>query len=255
MRVVGSHLSGLVAPFLLAAGLSAQASGTATLEGVILDEQSATPVAGVLLRLDTGQEVLSDESGRFRIADVVAGHHLYAVLTADCKVTWGEVDLTANQVLATSISVESALESGEAQEEESRRTRSKGKLVTASEIDAMHAATMAEVIRRVAPTMVMGNSEEAGAVTQLTSRGSNSIVSKSVPIVVVDGMRVDDGARVLDQINPATVETLEILPGAAGGWEYGSSGSGGVIKVTTGRSGPAARNTQKKCVVPDFPGR
>lgn len=212
---------------------------------------------GVLIRLETGEEAVSDEEGRFRFEALTPGRRLYALLTADCKVTWGQVTLPPGKLEQVSLTVATEFASEESvREEESRRRRSSGKLVTGEDIDAMHAVSMAEVIRRVAPSMVMGAPEEAGAVTQLTSRGSNSIVSRSVPIVVIDGVRLDDGARALDNIQPADVLTLEVLPGAAGGWEFGSSGSGGVIKVTTGRraarSGGAPR---KACVVPDFPGR
>ena len=224
--------------------------------GQVVNRETGEPVRQVLLRLDTGDETLSDEDGRFRLESVEAGKHLYALLTSDCAITWGEVQLVEGESHEATLTVTVAASSdADMDQETSRRTRSKGKLVTADEIDAMHAVSMAEVIRRVAPTMVMGTPDEAGAVTQLTSRGSNSIVSRSVPIVVIDGIRIDDGARALDNLRPSEVRTLEILAGAGGGWEYGSSGSGGVIKVTTGRRDPSGPpSATKKCVVPDFPG-
>ncbi len=262
MSIVGPKLP-LVALCVafLAGDLCAQASGAtasadAVFQGQVLDELTETPVAGVLVRLDTGAEAVTGRDGRFRVGPVPPGRHLYALLTSDCEITWGQVDLTPAETHEARLTVAAGFASAAAaQQEESRRTRSKGKFLTGAEIDELHATSMAEVIRRVAPTMVMGAPEEAGGITQLTSRGSNSIVSRSVPIVVIDGMRMDDGASALNNVRPSEVETLEILPGAAGGWEFGSSGSGGVIKVTTGRSGASALSTDKACVVPDFPGR
>ena len=256
MRFVGLHRwLTVVGPFFLAAGLAAQTTGTAVFQGQILDERAETPVRGVLIRLDTGAEMVTGEDGRFRLTSLEAGRHIYALLTEDCQITWGEVVLGSAATYDAKLTVASSFDTDAAAEQESsRRSRSKGKFVTGAEIDAMHAVSMIEVIRRVAPTMVMGAPEEAGAVTRLTSRGNNSIVSASVPIVVIDGMRLEDGARALSNIRPSQVESLEILPGAAGGWEYGSSGSGGVIKVTTGRSGPVRGAEKKACIVPDFPG-
>lgn len=256
MRIVGLHLLLAATSFLAAAsGAYGQSSADAVFEGQILDERTADPVAGVLIRLDTGHEAVTGRDGRFKIGPLVAGSHVYALLTADCAISWGQVDLAPGETHVGSLTVASRFSNAtEAEKENDRRTRSKGKFLTGPEIDEMHAVSMAEVIRRVAPTMVMGAPEEAGGITQLTSRGANSIVSRSVPIVVVDGMRMDDGARALNGIRPSEVETLEILPGAAGGWEFGSAGSGGVIKVTTGRSGAQPATSPKACAVPNFPG-
>ena len=73
-------------------------------------------------------------------------------------------------------------------------------------------------------------------------------------MVGVDGVRAAHGAQALDVIRPSEVETLELLPGAVAGWEFGSAGSAGVIRVTTRRGARASsRSGAEGCIVPGFP--
>ena len=123
----------------------------------------------------------------------------------------------------------------------------------------MNAVSLADVIRRKEPTMIGNPGAMPGSVPSISSRSRNSFTSPSgaeEPVVLVDGVRAVDGASALAIIHPSEVQTLELLPGAAAGWEFGSGGSAGVIRVTTRRySAAAARVGTRGCVVPSFPGR
>lgn len=67
-------------------------------------------------------------------------------------------------------------------------------------------------------------------------RGVSSISNSNAPLYVVDGFPVSSG---LDNINPADIESIEVLKDAASAAIYGSRGSNGVVLVTTktGKSG------------------
>ncbi|MDR1981624.1 MAG: SusC/RagA family TonB-linked outer membrane protein [Tannerellaceae bacterium] len=74
-------------------------------------------------------------------------------------------------------------------------------------------------------------------------RGVNSISLSSYPLIVVDGIPVTTGDiastraanNPLGDINPADIETIDILKDAASTAIYGSRASGGVILITTKR--------------------
>ncbi len=243
---------------LLTAGLSAQEPPGAILEGEVVDSVTGQPVAGVLLRLDSGPETLSDEDGRFRLVGLEPGPHMFALLTHDCRITWSEVELTSGQVYRVEVRLGSAFGARvEREQEEAERRRSVGELVTADEIEEMNVTTLADVIRRVKPTMIGAPRGTVGAPTSVSGRSRNSFLSgtgEGEPVVVVDGVRVAHGAQVLDVIRPSDVETLELLPGAVAGWEFGSAGSAGVIRVTTRRGARASsRSGAEGCIVPGFP--
>ncbi|NIR46499.1 MAG: TonB-dependent receptor plug domain-containing protein, partial [Gemmatimonadetes bacterium] len=80
--------------------------------------------------------------------------------------------------------------------------------------------------------------------------GSSSLSQLNEPIIYVDGVRVDNAAvnmfgggqgepSKLDDINPESIERVEILKGAAAATLYGTEASNGVIQIFTkkGRAG------------------
>ena len=82
-------------------------------------------------------------------------------------------------------------------------------------------------------------------------RGINSISLSSFPLIVVDGMPVWSGDvggfahnNALADINPADIESFEILKDAAASAIYGSRAAAGVVLITTkkGKSGKAKVN-------------
>ncbi|GIS79005.1 MAG: hypothetical protein CM1200mP14_05710 [Gammaproteobacteria bacterium] len=75
------------------------------------------------------------------------------------------------------------------------------------------------------------------------------------PVVVLDGTRMSDASETINMIRPGEVETLELLPSSSGGWEFGSSGSAGVIRITTRKGAQNLRRSEvEACKVPNFPG-
>ena len=83
---------------------------------------------------------------------------------------------------------------------------------------------------RIAGVQIQNLSSEAGAAPKITIRGVGSINAGADPLVVVDGQITPDG---LAFINPADVESVEVLKDAASAAIYGSRGSAGVVLITT----------------------
>jgi len=107
---------------------------------------------------------------------------------------------------------------------------------------------------KAAGVTVTSSSGDPGAGTSITIRGISTIQGDGQPLFVVDGMPIDNSAqqttsgfgdgggaissnRLVD-LNPADVESVEILKGAAAAAIYGQRASNGVILITT-RSGRA----------------
>jgi TonB-linked SusC/RagA family outer membrane protein len=83
---------------------------------------------------------------------------------------------------------------------------------------------------KIAGVRIENLSSEAGADPRISIRGVSSINAGASPLVVVDGQITPDG---LTFLNPADVESVEVLKDAASAAIYGSRGSSGVILVTT----------------------
>lgn len=90
---------------------------------------------------------------------------------------------------------------------------------------------------KIAGVQIQNVSSEAGADPKIRVRGLSSVFAGASPLVVVDGHPVPDG---LSFVNPADVESVEVLKDAASAAIYGSRGASGVIIVTT-KSGKADR--------------
>ena len=108
---------------------------------------------------------------------------------------------------------------------------------------------------KAAGVTVVSSSGDPGAGTAISIRGISTIQGDGQPLFVVDGMPIDNSAqqttsgfgdgggaissnRLID-LNPADVESVEILKGAAAAAIYGQRASNGVILITTksGRAG------------------
>lgn len=83
---------------------------------------------------------------------------------------------------------------------------------------------------KIAGVQIQNTASEAGADPKIRIRGVSSVNAGANPLVVVDGHPVADG---LSFVNPADVESIEVLKDAASAAIYGSRGASGVILVTT----------------------
>ncbi|TKG92932.1 SusC/RagA family TonB-linked outer membrane protein [Puteibacter caeruleilacunae] len=83
-----------------------------------------------------------------------------------------------------------------------------------------------------AGVQVTSTNGSPGAGTTIRIRGGNSISASNEPLFVVDGFI---GAGDLNTINPADIESVEILKDASATAIYGARGANGVILITTKR--------------------
>jgi iron complex outermembrane receptor protein len=97
---------------------------------------------------------------------------------------------------------------------------------------------------KVAGVQVVSNGGAPGSGSTIRIRGGASLNASNSPLIVIDGVPVDNGgiagtANALAMINPNDIESFNILKDASATAIYGSRASNGVIIITTkkGRSG------------------
>lgn len=223
-----------------------------TLFSITMHAQNMT-VAGVIVDGNTGEEligvsvvengatngVLSDLDGRFSIsvkegAILTFSYIGYVALelpaTANMEVRLQENTTMLDEVVVVGYGIQ------------------KKSVVTAA-----ISSVKAEDLGKVAPTRVDNvlrgqvsgvsitqTSGQPGDGSKVRIRGIGTI-NNSDPLYVIDGMPVEAG---IDYLNPADIESVEVLKDAASAAIYGTRGANGVILVTTktGRSGKASIN-------------
>jgi hypothetical protein len=204
--------------------------------------------------LRSGERYKTDLEGRFQFPGLRPGLQEVMIVTPGCQVSFTEVTLEPWQTRRIGFTVNWSLD---VQAAEARRRSSEGELVTAEDIDVMQVRYLSDVIRRMAPEMVGGGTTGADA-SSLRGRGFSSAQGAGTPILVIDGVRAAEAStRTIDEIAPDAVAYIEIIKGAAGGWEFGSEGASGVIRITTksGTETDAPRIPPELCSIPDWPGR
>jgi len=81
---------------------------------------------------------------------------------------------------------------------------------------------------QIAGAQITQTSGQPGAAFNIILRGINSLGNTN-PLILVDGIE----ARDLTNLDPANVDRVEVVKGAAGGTLYGAQGANGVIQIFT----------------------
>lgn len=83
---------------------------------------------------------------------------------------------------------------------------------------------------RIAGVQMTPNSSEPGASMRIRIRGSKSLTASNDPLIVLDGIPFGGS---LNDIDPNSIKSLDILKDASASAIYGSRGANGVILITT----------------------
>ncbi|MBT1705167.1 TonB-dependent receptor [Chryseosolibacter indicus] len=83
---------------------------------------------------------------------------------------------------------------------------------------------------RAAGVQVIQSSGAPGAGLSMRIRGGNSMLGSNEPLYVIDGFAISGSPT---HLNPADIESLEILKDASATAIYGSRGANGVVLITT----------------------
>jgi len=228
---------------------------SATLEGFVLGSSTGKRLPGVLITVEDGPRTKSGDEGAYRLTGIEPGERRIALVAPGCQITFATIDLWPGETRSLAFEI---LFDPQTADQIARRRRPSGKVVTAREIEAMHVPTLLDVISRVAPGMVRRPATQPGMDPVGRSRSPVAMLGTVPPAVIVDGSLVGiSGFQYLQDISPADVAWIEVLGGASGGWEVGTGGSGGLIRIQTkrGRQMDAPVLDLEQCEIPGWRGR
>lgn len=231
----------------LAAQLHAQ-SPARTITGIITQAETNTPVEGATITAGRNQAV-SRKDGSFQIE--VAGN-THTLTITHSSFTLQEIKLTS----ASSYSV--TLQSANKQLDDvivtGYSTQNKrfiaGSIasISADDIKNIPAAGFNQLLQgKAAGVQVTANSGVPGGGVTFRVRGNNSINASADPLYIIDGVIVSNTDLIrtslgnqqqsnpLADINPADIQSIQILKDANATAIYGSQGANGVVIVTTKR--------------------
>ena len=107
-------------------------------------------------------------------------------------------------------------------------------------ITSVMAANPIESLQGKSSGVAVFTNNQPGEAPTLRIRGSASINAGTDPLYVVDGFALTDGN--MNDINPADIESMEILKDASATAIYGSRGANGVVMITTKKGSKGKHN-------------
>lgn len=248
--------------------------------GRIVDSLSGKGLEGASISIvgTAKYNTLADNKGSFILNNVVPGDYVvsikmlgYSSVTRTVRVApAGRANIHVN-LHPTTTQLSGVVTTAVGQQ----RRLEVGNDITVIKVDSVIRNTPVSTLSDLLSTRIPGlyaapSSGEPGAPVRIRIRGVSSINSSNDPIVIVDGVQVysrmvepprltgDPLPTVasvanksntlvqspLDQIDPSTIEVVEVLKGPSAVALYGSDAANGVIVVTTkrGTSGPMRWN-------------
>jgi TonB-linked SusC/RagA family outer membrane protein len=255
----------VVAAALAPVSVEAQQGGAVT--GTVVMAGTQQPLTNVqVFVVGTQRGSLTDQRGRFLIQNVPAGTQTVAATLIGYSQSSQQVNVTAGGSATVNFELrQTAVELGgivvNAVTGEQERRREIGNSVGTIDVANMPKAVLskpADVITgRVAGIEVRNVNGTTGTGQRIRIRGANSISLDNEPLIIVDGIRFDNGTQFLDSgfseglpdqvpnrlndLNFDDIESIEVLKGPAASGLYGTAASNGVILIKTkrGSSGPS----------------
>ncbi len=230
LKITGSCLIGVL--LLLVTQVHAQ---NQTVSGVVVDGQTKNTLPGVNIlvkRTSTGTSTNSEGNYELTVESLqdtlivsFIGYQTQEV-PIDGRT---EIDITLN---SQTITGEEMVVVGYGQQERSDVTGSVSS-VTSEELNELPITSVDQGLQgRAAGVMVTQSGTKPGSGASVRIRGNRSITASNEPLYVIDGVPISGGLR---DINPASIQSIEVLKDASATAIYGSRGSNGVVIVTTHR--------------------
>jgi TonB-linked SusC/RagA family outer membrane protein len=243
-------------PFLFAAGLTAQ--GTGTITGQVVDAANGSPLVGVQMVVQgTNIGTLTNANGRYLITNVPLGAQTvravtigYSQVSQDVTVTMGETAVADFQLSVSAVNLDALVVSAATGREQ--RLREVGTNVGTIEVEDLNPAPITSVSDvlsgRTEGVILQDVNGTTGTSQRIRIRGANSLSLSNEPLVFVDGVQISSGfggfgvggqePSRLNDINPNDIANIEIIKGPAASATYGTAAANGVILITTKRGQP-----------------
>jgi TonB-linked SusC/RagA family outer membrane protein len=236
------------------------AQQTGLVRGTVTEQGTGRPLAGAQVSVvGTQRGGLTDSRGNYLISGVTAGQVTVRVESIGYRSSQQPVSVTAGQtavanfeVQQSAIGLDEIVVTGTA-----GRTTKRALGNTVSQINAAaitEAAPIANVQQllqgRTPGVTLFSSSGVVGGSSRIRIRGASSLTAGNEPVIYIDGVRMQSGTAstegntaqgisLIESINPADIESIEVIKGPAAATLYGAEAATGVIQIITKKGRPS----------------
>jgi TonB-dependent SusC/RagA subfamily outer membrane receptor len=233
-------------------------AGEGILRGRVVDSTKGTPLARVVVSVvGTSLVTLTTEHGTYTLPHVPAGMQRvtmkllgYAAVTRPVHVTDGDSTTLDVSLVATPTALTEIVTTVTGAQ---RRVEIPNDIARVNADSLMRTAPILNTSDLIAAAHVPGvlvtpSSGDPGAPSRIRIRGIGSISESNDPVIIVDGVWITSQMSTnvnvnqatngymptrLDNLDPASIETIEIVRGPSAATLYGPQAANGVIVITT----------------------
>src|SRR5213080_4504675 len=266
MTLLSIRSLGVAAVWLVAAAFAAgpvQAQ-QGTVAGQVTDKSNQQAVAGAaVLVVGTSLQARTGREGRYSITNVPPGQYQvqvrfigFATATQAVRVAAGQSATLDFALTPAAVPLDVVVVSATGEEQVKRELGNNIGTIDAAKIATQAAPTnTADLLNsRIPGVEVMQSGGTTGTGSRIRIRGATSLSLRNEPIIVVDGIRIDNTPQAgnlenftggqapsrLNDLNPEDFESIEVVKGPSAAVLYGTDAANGVIQIRTkqGRPGP-----------------
>ena len=261
VSVVPATLAGAIWLTAQAPPVAAQETGAA-ITGTVIDATTERPLPSVqVLVLGTRYGALTDAAGRYRIPNPPLGNLRVQARFIGYGAQVREVTLRPDQSVTldfrlqqSAVTLSEVVVTGTGGAVEERKLGNTVARVDVTQLELAPIQSTSEVLQgRIPGVVALPSGGLSGEGARIRIRGNASLSQSNEAIVYIDGIRADNGGGFgdnvgvnggspsrLDDIDPESIERVEILKGAAAATLFGTEASNGVIQYFTkrGQAGP-----------------
>ena len=250
----------LVLIFMVASCLAATAQRTIT--GTITDDQNEPLIGASILVKGTSVGTVTDLDGKYSLKVPEGSDVLVFSYTGfeNQEITLG-VSNVVDVVLASGVLLDEIVITGQGVGIQRKRLTSTVDVIDSEQLEMAPVTQIDQVLQsRIPGTQIRLSSGQPGTASLIRSRGLISANAASTPVIIIDGVRVDNlntnpelgigtgGAMSssLADIPVESIERVEFIRGGAATTLYGADAANGVIQIFTkkGTKGAARFNLE-----------
>ena len=225
-------------------GVSPGFAQTGSIEGTVRDARSNQRIANARLAVQgTNLMTTSNENGYYRLDNVPVGTYTVrvqvigynSVVVENARVRPG-LPLTIDfELLPAVINLDALVVTGVVGETQTAKLPFDVDQITSEQLQVPQVDAASAIAGKVAGAQVVRASGRPGSAPTILLRGATSINAagrSQEPLYVVDGVIL--GSSMVD-LDALSIESIEVIKGAAASSLYGSRAASGVVQITTKR--------------------
>jgi TonB-linked SusC/RagA family outer membrane protein len=234
-----------------------RAAVVGTVRGRVTDEASGQPIAAaqvVVVGSANRQGTVTDNDGRYLLRGVAAGRLTLRVLRIGYAARTIEVTVVDDGEVTADVTLGRTLTQLEAVVTTATGLQSRrevGNVIGSIRADTLAAqapvTNVTELLQARTPgVQVLQGNGNTGASPSIRIRGASSLSLSNEPLVIVDGVRIDNSAQPggiggvsttrvnrLSVFSPDDIESIDVLKGPSAAALYGTAAANGVLVITT----------------------